>query len=178
MTRVDYILERVHGKVLHVGASTGPLHEVVRSRSEKLIGLDLESRDGDADVHNGDVQDASHPIFKEHFDVVLLGEVMEHLMDPAQALRNCASCCERIVITTPNPRALTMRWREGLDHTLYWTPLSMRNFLDGVELRAEDLRLLPYERTGKHFVWLRNLLCNNQSLCVTVHPSKWRTSGI
>ena len=56
MNRVEYILERVHGKVLHVGASTGPLHEVVRSRSERLLGLDLASREGDDDVHQGDVQ--------------------------------------------------------------------------------------------------------------------------
>jgi 2-polyprenyl-3-methyl-5-hydroxy-6-metoxy-1,4-benzoquinol methylase len=171
MNRVEYILERVHGKVLHVGASTGPLHEVVRSRSERLLGLDLASREGDDDVHQGDVQDASHPIFKEHFDVILLGEVVEHLLEPAQALRNCASCCNRLVITTPNPRALTMRWREGLDHMLYWTPLSMRNFLAGVGLEAEDLTLLPYERTGKRLVWLRNMLIDNQSLCVTAHPS-------
>ena len=171
MNRVEYILERVHGKVLHVGASTGPLHEVVRSRSERLLGLDLASREGNDDVHQGDVQDASHPIFKEHFDVILLGEVVEHLLEPAQALRNCASCCNRLVITTPNPRALTMRWREGLDHMLYWTPLSMRNFLAGVGLEAEDLTLLPYERTGKRLVWLRNMLIDNQSLCVTAHPS-------
>ncbi len=118
MTRVDYILERVHGRVLHVGASTGPLHEVVRARSDRLFGMDVESREGDDDVHQGDVQDPSHPIFQEHFDVILLGEVVEHLMDPAQALRNCASCCDRIVITTPNPRALTMRWRGSGSHPL------------------------------------------------------------
>ena len=53
MNRVEYILERVHGKVLHVGASTGPLHEEVRSRSERLFGLDLTSREGDGDVHQG-----------------------------------------------------------------------------------------------------------------------------
>ena len=89
MNRVEYILERVHGKVLHVGASTGPLHEVVRSRSERLLGLDLASREGDDDVHQGDVQDASHPIFKEHFDVILLGEVVEHLTAP-----NLSTCFE------------------------------------------------------------------------------------
>ena len=171
MNRVEYILERVHGKVLHVGASTGPLHEEVRSRSERLFGLDLTSREGDGDVHQGDVQDATHPIFQDHFDVILLGEVVEHLLEPAQALRNCAASCDRIVITTPNPRALTMRWREGLDHMLYWTPLSMRNFLAGIGLEAEELMLLPYERTGKRLVWLRNMLIDNQSLCVTAHPS-------
>ena len=64
-----------------------------------------------------------------------------------------------------------MRWREGLDHMLHWTPLSMRNFLAGIGLEAEELMLLPYERTGKRLVWLRNMLIDNQSLCVTAHPS-------
>ena len=172
MNRVDYILERVHGKVLHVGASTGPLHEVVKSRSERLYGLDLEPREGDPDVCQGDVQDASHPVFEEHFDVILLGEVIEHLLEPAQALRNCAGSCDRIIVTTPNPRARTMRWREGLDHMCYWTPLSIRNFLAGVGMEAEAVTLLPYERTGKRLVWLRNLISCDQSLCVTAHPER------
>jgi SAM-dependent methyltransferase len=106
--REDFILKSVTGKnVLDIGcvAANGlmELHKKISQFASSCIGLDVVPADG---VIIGDAQDFD---FNEAFDVIVAGEVIEHIAD----LRGFLACSARnlrigarLIITTPNAYSL------------------------------------------------------------------------
>ena len=169
MTRLDFILRHAQGNVLNVGAASEAqyLHTQLSHLSAvtHLTGIDIVSA-LDLSVH--DIQESLPPAFVWH--TVVLGEVLEHLADPMQALKNIHGHCHRLILTTPNPQAKTMLLREGPDHLFYTTVKSLRNVREAANFKSVTEDLLPYERRGKSFVWLRNAYCSDQAICQVWEP--------
>lgn len=84
-------------EVLEVGCSSGYVGATFVSKGHRVTGIELDAAAAEAaravldEVHNGDVDDYfdSHP--DRRYDAVLLGDVLEHLVDPAATLRRCAA---------------------------------------------------------------------------------------
>jgi 2-polyprenyl-3-methyl-5-hydroxy-6-metoxy-1,4-benzoquinol methylase len=104
--------------VLDVGCSSGYLAHPLVDRGARVIGLELdphaaaEARTVCEEVLVGDVESMELPFAHASFDVVLCGDVVEHLRDPGAALARFRPLLRpggRLVLTTPNVANWAMR---------------------------------------------------------------------
>jgi 2-polyprenyl-3-methyl-5-hydroxy-6-metoxy-1,4-benzoquinol methylase len=99
------------GRVLDVGCSSGYLAERLQVRGSAVVGLDLDERAAmharrfcEA-VHVGDVETMELPFEAGSFDVILCGDLIEHLRDPQAFLTRVRPLLRgngRLVLSTPN----------------------------------------------------------------------------
>jgi SAM-dependent methyltransferase len=138
-------------RVLDVGCSSGYLAKPLSERGNAVVGLELDpvaAREAEAYCERvlvGDIETMELPLERGSFDVVLLGDVIEHLRDPGAALtrlRPLLKPAGRLVLTTPNVAnwalrlsLLAGRWRytdRGLldrTHTHLFTRGTLRETL-------------------------------------------------
>jgi 2-polyprenyl-3-methyl-5-hydroxy-6-metoxy-1,4-benzoquinol methylase len=98
-------------RVLDAGCSTGYLAEQLVQRGSRVIGLELDPVAAKAAerfcerVWVGDVERMELPFEPDEFDVVLGGDIIEHLRDPQAALARLLPFLRpggRLVLSTPN----------------------------------------------------------------------------
>jgi 2-polyprenyl-3-methyl-5-hydroxy-6-metoxy-1,4-benzoquinol methylase len=117
--RLNYLCQLVAGKsVLDIGVvehtreaieSPDWLHENLRRHAARCVGVDVLEEEvaylkaKGYEVVCGDITKAPIPA---KFDVIIAGEVLEHLDAPGMFMKNCAAMLNpggRLVITVPNP---------------------------------------------------------------------------
>jgi 2-polyprenyl-3-methyl-5-hydroxy-6-metoxy-1,4-benzoquinol methylase len=108
-----------HGKrVLDVGCSSGYLARPLVAQGCTVVGLELdpdaaaEARNFCEEVLVGDVETMELPFDPGSFDVVLCGDLIEHLRDPEAFLARVRPLLRpggRLVLTTPNVANWAMR---------------------------------------------------------------------
>src|SRR5438034_8196006 len=117
--RVAYLCQLAGGKsVLDIGvvehtreAMNSPywLHGNLCRAAAQCLGVDVLEQEIDYlrtkgyDVICADITEAPIP---RQFDVIIAGEILEHLDTPGQFMKNCATMldrCGRLVVTVPNP---------------------------------------------------------------------------
>jgi len=140
-------------RVLDVGCSSGYLAAPLAARRNTVVGIELDAaaaRDARAfceQVLLGDVETMDLPLEPGSFDVVLLGDVIEHLRDPVDTLRRLRRFLRpsgRLVLSTPNVAnwairlsLLAGRWRyteRGIldrTHTHLFTRATLREAIEG-----------------------------------------------
>lgn len=148
-------------RVLDVGCSSGYLAEPLAARGNTIVGLEL---DPDAArvaeqfcerVLVGDVETMDLPFEPGSFDVVLGGDVIEHLRDPVAALARLRPLLRpggRLVVSTPNVAnwairlsLLAGRWRyttRGIldrTHTHLFTRATLREAIEAAGYRVERI---------------------------------------
>lgn len=163
VSRWDFILRRCAGKsVLHLGCigitegstdekvlsmvDEGVLHAKLRRRCRDIVGLDydqttvqeLQAR-GFTEIIHGDVQQLEAVSFGQTFDVILCGDLIEHLSEPGSMLEGIKLCMDHdteLLLSTPNAFGLLhfMRYagnvfREGNDHVLSFSLFTLHNLL-------------------------------------------------
>jgi 2-polyprenyl-3-methyl-5-hydroxy-6-metoxy-1,4-benzoquinol methylase len=139
-------------RVLDVGCSSGYLAAPLAARRNTIVGVELDAaaaRDAQAfceQVLLGDVETMELPLEPGSFDVVLLGDVIEHLHDPVDTLRRLRRFLRpggRLVLSTPNVAnwairlsLLAGRWRytdRGIldrTHTHLFTRATLREAIE------------------------------------------------
>lgn len=156
LNRVDYILDFCSGKtVLHIGFSDYPytkqkivannlLHLDLKKIAKQVWGLDnnIESireytnTTKDYDVIEGDIMDVNlSNSIRQTFQIVLLGEILEHLKNPHQAVENLYHAFDNsttLIVTTPNYASLSymsasLHNTEMIhpDHYWYFSPVTL-----------------------------------------------------
>jgi 2-polyprenyl-3-methyl-5-hydroxy-6-metoxy-1,4-benzoquinol methylase len=104
-------------RVLEVGCSTGYMSRLMAERNCVVTGIEVDAeaavraRNYCQEVHVVDlnVRDWIDSLPKAAFDVVLLGDVLEHLVDPWNVLRQVAEVLDTGgSISTINPLALVI----------------------------------------------------------------------
>lgn len=82
-------------RILEVGCGEGKTGKILREKGfEEIVGIEINekyAREGKANYDRliiGDVEKIALPYEKGHFDCILYGDVLEHLMDPWQVLEN------------------------------------------------------------------------------------------
>jgi SAM-dependent methyltransferase len=109
-----------HMRVLEVGPSTGYLSEVLRARGCAVTGLEIDpaaaavAQEHCDRIVVGDVERIDlHGCFSPgEFDVVMFGDVLEHLVDPAAVLGRVAPLLApdgRVVASIPNVAYVSVR---------------------------------------------------------------------
>ncbi|MHB0978202.1 MAG: class I SAM-dependent methyltransferase [Minisyncoccota bacterium] len=107
---LDYIAERrPEGKLLDVGCSSGQVMYWARKRGLSPSGVEINKRTADMarengfPVFNGFLADADYP--KGDFDLIFLGDVIEHVNNPRKFIEEAKSFLKNdglLVISTPN----------------------------------------------------------------------------
>jgi 2-polyprenyl-3-methyl-5-hydroxy-6-metoxy-1,4-benzoquinol methylase len=159
VNRINYLKELCRGKkVLHLGATDSPvtkeaiqkgylLHLHLNKVSDYLVGLDLDvsmiqwlSDNYDIDtIKHGNIEEPeNYP--KADFDIVIAGEIFEHLSNPGKALdciRSILKFPSVLVITVPNAysikgflRALMKHELIHPDHILHHSPHTLKTLLE------------------------------------------------
>jgi len=148
-------------RVLDVGCSSGYLARPLAERGNTIVGLELDPEAARAAeefcelVLVGDVETMDLPLEPGSFDVVLGGDVIEHLRDPTAALARLRPYLRpggRVVLSTPNVAnwairlsLLSGRWRytdRGIldrSHTHLFTKATLAETLERAGYRVERI---------------------------------------
>lgn len=178
--RIDFVCETcTNKKVLHVGFTDHPfteqriadsslLHLQLKKVTSGLCGIDLEEPAvaryqelvNDSAVYCGDIT-LSYPQETIAFEpqLILLGEVIEHLKDPhtaAAVLYNSFKEGTKILVTVPNYMALdnvaaALYATESVHphHYWYFSPYTLCRIFDSKKFTLETLQFGMYYQPGK-----------------------------
>ncbi|HVL31190.1 MAG TPA: class I SAM-dependent methyltransferase [Solirubrobacteraceae bacterium] len=107
------------GSALDLGCASGGLLALLRPRAGHLAGLELSATAARAaaavadEVVQGSLEDPELPFAAGAYDLVVLADVLEHLADPAAALRRATGWCRpggAVLVSVPN----VAHWRARL----------------------------------------------------------------
>lgn len=105
-------------RVLDIGSGEGDIATLLSQRGNTVVCVDIAShavRKLSArgfKAHQLDVENNIFPFRKQSFNIVVAGEIIEHLFDPLEFLRKCSTVLKgggSIVVTTPNLASLGRR---------------------------------------------------------------------
>ena len=167
-------------KILEVGCGGGMTGKALRERGfEKIVGIEINeevTREGRAfydQIIIGDVEKIRLPFEKEHFDCILYGDVLEHLVNPWQVLKDHQAFLKKggaIICSIPNVRNYRIlknlifrgRWEYTQDgildrsHLRFFTLGSIQEMLKEAGFEIESL---IKRSSGAHWVkWIHRLL--------------------
>lgn len=159
INRVDHIQDLCRNKkVLHLGATDAPgtvealknnrlLHLQINQVAEYLVGLDINTQMIEWLAQNQNIENIEYGNIEtpddypeDHFDIILAGEIMEHLSNPGKALdaiRKNMQSETRLIVTVPNAYSLKGFMRAIMghelihpDHTLHHSPYTLKSLLE------------------------------------------------
>lgn len=165
--RITFILDRIRGKkVLHLGCADWPftqssvnqgtlLHQRMSSVAKDLVGVDLEPEAikfmqtaGIEKVFVGDSELSLFDALGEKFDVVVAGEIIEHVLNPGLFLDSIKSVCHAnsiVIITTVNfasikklSRLLLRKETVHPDHVYYFSFSTLSCLLKKCDYQVEE----------------------------------------
>jgi len=151
-------------RLLDVGAAHGYLAAALRMQGFRVTGIEADSVLGEEAAKHCDEfllldLDGPLPAFAQPFDLMVFGDVLEHLKDPAAVLRTFTGSLQEdgaVIISLPNVANLYVRLnllfgrfeyqdRGLLDrtHLRFFTRKSFRQFLHEAGLEIETLTATP-----------------------------------
>lgn len=172
VNRYELIAEKCRGQdVLDIGVVLAPrdtvearramfsrsLHMRIASVANHLVGIDLledeiaelRSLFPSLCLYSGNVESLSEVLPPHRYDVIVMGDIIEHLSNPGRALdqvRPFLAPEGKLYISCPNAfglpnylRFLTGRFHEGPDHVNAYTKYTMANLLARHELHCSAL---------------------------------------
>jgi SAM-dependent methyltransferase len=147
------------GRLLDVGCATGVLVEAATARGWHALGVDVSAfaiaqcRTRGLNVRQGDL--SSTDLADASFDVAVLDDTIEHLLDPGHALdelRRVLTPGGVITLNTPNDggwlrRAMGRHWFhcKPPEHLYYFSPTTLRALLE-----AHGFHRVETELSGKY----------------------------
>ena len=171
--RIKEIIVRCDGdSILDVGCvetqlrDVNRLHEELIKRFSKVIGIDIQKRKIQElkkmgyDVRYGNAEDFE---LGENFDIIVAGELIEHLSNPGRFLDACRNHLKEegiVILTTPNPfwveypiRIFLKKLSVNLEHTAWYdesvlTHLAERHLFEVVEVKYIIERYAPNSVKG------------------------------
>lgn len=200
--RVDFIVNECVGKrVLHLGCTNYPytkesikncmlLHHELEKVAEKVTGIDSDEKgitllkdSGSANIYLGDLERLDDLEIDEQFDVIIAGEMIEHLNNPGlflTGIKRFMSPDTKLILTTVNAYCAMRFFWYGLrgkggrkefvhpDHVAYYSYSTLKVLLERHGMQVD--RFLFYD-IGKehrpHNRWFLNIL---NDICVRFVP--------
>lgn len=147
--RVSYILDHSKNKrVLHLGCSSGYLHSHIAKVSKELTGWDIEPYPG-TPIGNFVLLDLDEQInccgFRGKFDLVVVAEILEHLGNPGNILKNLKNIEAPLLITVPNAFSAVGRYHlsGGVEnvhkqHTAWYSWRTLLTLIERYGYEAQD----------------------------------------
>ena len=125
--------------ILDVGTADGYLGALLKQQGHSLVGVEIDCAAAERarpyydTIHSVDIEDFDFP-YRNHFDIVLFADVLEHLRRPEEILRRCLPCLKpdgEIIVSVPNVANLFIRMSLLLGYFEY----TERGILDRTHLR-------------------------------------------
>jgi SAM-dependent methyltransferase len=188
--RVDFIKQACAGKkVLHLGCTNSPytnesikhemlLHHDLKRVAKQLYGFDYDAegleifrRLGEENIYWADLENLDAVELNETFDVIIAGEMIEHLSNPGLFLRGIKRFMNedtKLVITTINAYSgmrffiYGLRGRGGAtepvhpDHVAYYSYRTLNLAIEREKLEVREFAfydLGPEHRPHNHWVY-------------------------
>ena len=189
--RPDYLLEVLQNKkVIHLGCTDhneiiqqklqagNYLHNMITYVTQKCVGIDINQQaldflksKGVSNVFYGDITQPDHQVItSDHFDFILLGEMLEHIDNPVNFLQriieNYSDHIDRFMITVPNAFGLPFlnnafnagKEEINSDHRYWFTPYTLSKVVYQAGLQIETLQMCLYDTSRNIFFGNENLL--------------------
>lgn len=117
------------GKFLDIGSGNGALVDTARKAGYDAYGVDFVNH---AHTYPGPVEDVGFPT--EHFDIITMHDVLEHLVDPVKTLKEVRRILKpggRLIVDFPNyfVEAGKHHWRP-IQHLWYFTEAQLVDVLE------------------------------------------------
>lgn len=155
------------GRVLDIGSARhesarrelASLHEVLIQHVDgHVVGVDViepevtDMQMAGHDVRLGNMEYLSK-VIDDPVDIIVAGEVIEHVMNPGRALKSCAEVLKpggSLILSTPNPDGFSY-WRKAmfgqtgnLTHTCWIDPFNLRRLIAMTDcgLRVNEVSFL------------------------------------
>jgi SAM-dependent methyltransferase len=200
--RLDFIKEVCKGKkVLHLGCTNYPytneaidsdmlLHFELQKIAGKVYGfdfdqagLDILAERGATDLYRADLQKLEEVELDETFDVIIAGEMIEHLNNPGlflEGIKRFMNDNTLLVITTINAYCGMRFWIYGLrgkkgsvepvhpDHVAYYSYSTLGLLLKRHDLQTEKFMFYDLGKEHRqHNRWILNFV---NDVCVSIAP--------
>jgi len=138
--RIDFILGRCRGKrVLNLGCASGTLHQRIREVAKDVTGIDQHEP---ADIVS-DLDQAAH--LHGIYDLVVIGELLEHLANPGNLLQAVRELRCTALITVPNafsaPSAYWAKqgWEQvNTDHVSWYSWKTLKTLVERHGFTVDD----------------------------------------
>ncbi len=178
-SRLDLFREGLFNKkVLHIGCTDWPdteeklknknlLHQFLGNITPNLFGIDVDKegidtmqKNGIKNIFIGDIYNLYNDknLLDEKFDILLISEVIEHLINPGLALESVKKYILKtnpkckVVFTVPNYhnlwRNLTLGFKNKevvhSDHKFYFSYRTFRTLLEYVGFKIDDFYFIIY----------------------------------
>ena len=185
--RMEYLASRCSGKnALHVGCADAPLaverveagqllHQRIEKAAAEVVGIDIDEDSicflQEHGIHSVQVMDAERMSFDRRFDVILAGDVLEHLSNPGLFLQQVPDLLlpgGELIVAVPHAFTfLAMRvWLQNKelvhkDHCFYYSPKCLAQLCRRYELLPTRLHYTVQPRSpgeSRIYCAIRSLL--------------------
>jgi len=160
--RNDFLFDKIKNKkILDIGCighkikhfnSDSSLHSFLKKHSKKVTGMDYLKKEVSIlrkkghDVIYGNAEDFD---FKQKYELIIAGELIEHLNNPGNFLKSAKRSIKKngsIIITTPN----TFSFRNLIfsllfvdppvnsEHTMYFDPITLKRLIENNGLKIKS----------------------------------------
>lgn len=202
--RVTYLKDAARGKkVLHLGCTDYPFTEKVISNemllhfelgkiAAELYGFDFDERGieilknhGTKNLYRADLENLQDVPLNKTFDVIIAGEMIEHLSNPGLFLRGIQRFMNsetRLVITTINAYCGMRMWAYGLrgkggsnepvhpDHVAYYSYSTLRVLIEREKLKVDKFFFYNTGPEHRKFLPWKQKVANDISVLIA---SQW-----
>lgn len=200
--RLDFIRTICAGRrVLHLGCTNYPytreaiedsslLHFEIDKVAASLVGIDADEqgiaelrKQGNGQIIKADLERLDEAEIDEEFEVIVAGEVIEHLNNPGQFLsgiRRLMNAESMLVLTTINAYCALRFLQYGFrgkrgksepvhpDHVAYYSPATLQLMVERHGLHAH--RILFYDVGSEHRAYLPWYWRAANDVCVRLAP--------
>ena len=152
------------GRILDVGCEAGELHKIIKS--DNFYGLDLKPKKYKEKTVKADAE--KMPFSNDCFDTIIAGELIEHLPNPQNFLKESERTLKKngiIIITTPNKKSWVNRALKSSFHKGHISLFDISEIKKSVGkyFSIEEFFCLPYDEISswgsrhKKMFWVRKL---------------------
>ncbi len=146
----------------NVKSITGIDIEEITNENKKLFNISLP--DFSSEIVTGDIETYS---FNKEFDVIVAGDVIEHVQNQGLFLSNIRKHLTKegkLIITTPNAKWPTVFLKPNLTHSLWHDKYTLNRILELNGFKIDYYKY--YFGNKKHYNFLQQLLTIRQSILV------------
>lgn len=168
-------------RVLEIGCANGRFSQLLHEKNCKVTGIEVDqslaelARTYCVEVYTGDFTTLKlNPNLADQFDVVLFGEVLEHIVDPEKALQKALQLlvpAGKLIVVVPNVAFIGMRFRlllgdftysgEGgildIGHVRFFTSSTLKRLIEECGYNQVQVLGVPYQFNGNKFKRLGQL---------------------